>query len=95
MLLLFAAGIMNLVWIAGLSILVLIEKLAPFGAVLTKPLAGLLLLGAAALAAPALASVPPRPAAVEGTRVAAAAEAGAPGGEVVTLPTNPGPVTAR
>ncbi len=32
MLLLFAAGIMNLVWIAGLAVLVLIEKLAPFGA---------------------------------------------------------------
>jgi predicted metal-binding membrane protein len=32
MLLLFAAGIMNLVWIAGLAILVLVEKVAPFGA---------------------------------------------------------------
>lgn len=32
MLLLFAAGIMNLVWIAGLAALVLVEKLAPFGA---------------------------------------------------------------
>jgi predicted metal-binding membrane protein len=52
MLLLFAAGIMNLVWIAGLSILVLIEKLAPFGAALTKPIAVLLFLGAAALAVP-------------------------------------------
>ena len=52
MLLLFAAGIMNLVWIAGLSILVLIEKLAPFGAALTKPLAVLLLLGGAALMLP-------------------------------------------
>jgi predicted metal-binding membrane protein len=62
MLLLFAAGIMNLVWIAGLSILVLIEKLAPFGGALTKPLAVLLLLGAAALVAPALASAPPDPA---------------------------------
>ncbi len=49
MLLLFAAGIMNLVWIAGLAILVLIEKLAPFGAALAKPLALLLLLGGAAL----------------------------------------------
>jgi predicted metal-binding membrane protein len=49
MLLLFAAGIMNLVWIAGLAILVLIEKLAPFGATLTKPIAVLLLFAAAAL----------------------------------------------
>jgi predicted metal-binding membrane protein len=31
MALLFAGGIMNLVWIAGLTILVLIEKVAPFG----------------------------------------------------------------
>jgi predicted metal-binding membrane protein len=52
MLLLFAAGIMNLVWIAGLAILVLVEKLAPFGAALTKPLAVLLLLGGVALMAP-------------------------------------------
>lgn len=52
MLLLFAAGIMNLVWIAGLAILVLIEKLAPVGAALTKPLAALLLLGGVALVVP-------------------------------------------
>jgi predicted metal-binding membrane protein len=52
MLLLFAAGIMNLVWIAGLAILVLVEKLAPFGAALTKPLAALLILGGAALLLP-------------------------------------------
>ncbi len=43
MLLLFAAGIMNLVWIAGLAILVLIEKLSTFGARLV-PLAGAALL---------------------------------------------------
>ena len=49
MLLLFAAGIMNLLWIAGLSILVLLEKLAPFGAALTKPIAVLLLFAGAAL----------------------------------------------
>jgi predicted metal-binding membrane protein len=49
MLLLFAAGIMNLVWIAGLAILVLIEKLAPFGARLTKPLAAIFILGGVAL----------------------------------------------
>ena len=52
MLLLFAAGIMNLVWIAGLAILVLLEKLAPFGDALTKPIAVLLLLGGAALMVP-------------------------------------------
>lgn len=52
MLLLFAAGIMNLVWIAGLAILVLVEKLAPFGAELTKPLAFLLILGGVALLLP-------------------------------------------
>ena len=46
--LLFAAGIRNLGWIAGLAILVLLEKLAPFGAVLTKPIAVVLLLGGAA-----------------------------------------------
>ena len=51
MLLLFAAGIMNLVWIAGLAIIVLIEKLAPFGAQLSKALAVLLLVGAAVLVA--------------------------------------------
>lgn len=49
MLLLFAAGIMNLVWIAGLAVLVLLEKLAPFGANLAQPLAVLLLLAGAAL----------------------------------------------
>jgi predicted metal-binding membrane protein len=51
MLLLFAAGIMNLVWIAGLSILVLLEKLAPFGAALTKPFAALLILAGLVIAA--------------------------------------------
>ncbi len=45
MLLLFAAGIMNLVWIAGLAILVLVEKLAPFGARL-GPISAALLIGA-------------------------------------------------
>lgn len=43
MLLLFAAGIMNLVWIAGLSILVLVEKIAPFGARLASPISALLI----------------------------------------------------
>ncbi len=45
MLLLFAAGIMNLVWIAGLAILVLVEKLAPFGGRL-GPISAALLIGA-------------------------------------------------
>ncbi len=31
MLLLFAGGVMNLVWIAGLAILVLLEKVLPLG----------------------------------------------------------------
>jgi len=43
MLLLFAAGIMNLVWIAGLAVLVLIEKLAPFGARLSHAVAAALI----------------------------------------------------
>ena len=46
MLLLFAAGVMNLVWIAGLAILVLTEKLLPFGTQLA-PLTAALLVGAA------------------------------------------------
>jgi predicted metal-binding membrane protein len=50
MLLLFAAGIMNLVWISGLAVLVLIEKLAPFGANLTR-LAAAALVGAGLYAA--------------------------------------------
>ena len=45
MLLLFAGGVMNLFWIAGLSVLVLLEKLAPFRARLTKPI-GVFLIGA-------------------------------------------------
>lgn len=43
MLLLFAAGIMNLVWIAGIAILVLVEKLAPFGARLGPVIAAALI----------------------------------------------------
>lgn len=50
MLLLFAAGIMNLVWIAGLAMLVLIEKFAPFGARLQMPIGGLLIAGGVAIA---------------------------------------------
>ena len=36
MLLLFVGGVMNLVWIAGLTLFVALEKLAPFGALTTK-----------------------------------------------------------
>ena len=49
MLLLFAGGVMNLVWISGLTILVLVEKLKPFGADLTVPIAMLLIAGGLAV----------------------------------------------
>jgi predicted metal-binding membrane protein len=45
MLLLFAGGVMNLVWIAGLAILVLLEKLLPWGDWLARA-SGVLLLAA-------------------------------------------------
>jgi predicted metal-binding membrane protein len=45
MLLLFAGGIMNLVWIAGLAGLVLMEKLLPRGALLARASGGLMILG--------------------------------------------------
>ena len=51
MLLLFAGGVMNLVWIAGLTILVLLEKLMPFGARLTVPIAVALIAGGVAVLA--------------------------------------------
>jgi len=44
MLLLFAGGVMNLVWIAGLAILVLLEKLLPHGEWLARVTGALLLL---------------------------------------------------
>ncbi len=47
--LLFVGGVMNLVWIAGLSIFVALEKLAPFGTQLTKALAVVLLVAGAVL----------------------------------------------
>lgn len=48
MLLLFAGGVMNLLWIAGLAAVVLVEKLAPFGAWLTPWIgAGLIAAGVA------------------------------------------------
>ena len=43
MALLFAGGVMNLVWIAGLAIFVLIEKLAPWGARFGQALAGIMI----------------------------------------------------
>ena len=36
MVLLFVGGVMNLIWIAGLTLLVAVEKLAPFGAAAAK-----------------------------------------------------------
>ncbi|HEX2447436.1 MAG TPA: DUF2182 domain-containing protein [Methyloceanibacter sp.] len=49
MLLLFVGGVMNLVWIAGLTLLVAIEKLAPFGATVAKAVAVTLIAGGAML----------------------------------------------
>jgi predicted metal-binding membrane protein len=46
MALLFVGGVMNLYWIAGLSILVLLEKLLPWGNLFSR-LTGFALLGAA------------------------------------------------
>ena len=53
MLLLFVGGVMNLVWIAGLSLIVLAEKLLPLGARLRMPLGVLLIVaGLGLIAAP-------------------------------------------
>jgi len=49
MLLLFVGGIMNLVWIAGLTLFIALEKLAPFGATAARTAAALLIGGGAAL----------------------------------------------
>ena len=49
MLLLFVGGVMNLVWIAGLTLFVAIEKLAPFGERAAKAIATLLVAGGALL----------------------------------------------
>jgi predicted metal-binding membrane protein len=51
MLLLFVGGVMNLVWIAGLTLIVAIEKLAPFGAVVARVIGAVLIAGGAALLA--------------------------------------------
>ena len=54
MALLFAGGVMNLAWIAGLALLVMAEKLLPGGPVVSRVLgAGLVAWGAAGLAAAA------------------------------------------
>jgi predicted metal-binding membrane protein len=47
MLLLFAAGVMNLIWVATLAVLVLLEKLAPHGQWIARA-SGLAMLGIAA-----------------------------------------------
>ena len=49
MLLLFVGGIMNLVRIAGLTLFVALEKLAPFGAAAVRAAAALLIAAGAAL----------------------------------------------
>ena len=47
--LLFVGGVMNLIWIAGLTLIVAIEKLAPFGEAPAKAMAAILIAGGAAL----------------------------------------------
>jgi predicted metal-binding membrane protein len=47
--LLFVGGVMNLIWIACLTAVVAIEKLAPFGAMAARVMAGVLVAGGAAL----------------------------------------------
>jgi predicted metal-binding membrane protein len=49
MLLLFVGGVMNLVWIAGLTLFVALEKLAPFGAAAARATAALLIAAGIAL----------------------------------------------
>jgi predicted metal-binding membrane protein len=49
MLLLFVGGVMNLIWIAGLSVLVLLEKLVPQGMRLRVPLGVLMMMAGVAL----------------------------------------------
>jgi predicted metal-binding membrane protein len=49
MLLLFVSGVMNLIWIAGLTLFVAVKKLAPFGAAAAKAMAAALIAGGAAL----------------------------------------------
>jgi len=49
MLILFVGGVMNLVWIAALTLVVAIEKLAPFGPAASKALAAILVTGGGVL----------------------------------------------
>jgi predicted metal-binding membrane protein len=49
MLLLFVGGVMNLIWIAGLTLFVAVEKLAPFGEGAAKAMAALLVAGGTVL----------------------------------------------
>jgi predicted metal-binding membrane protein len=49
MLLLFVGGVMNLVWLAGLTLFVALEKFAPIGPAAGKVIAGLLIAAGAAL----------------------------------------------
>jgi predicted metal-binding membrane protein len=49
MLLLFVGGVMNLVWIAGLTLFVAVEKLAPFGLAVAQAMAAILIAAGAAL----------------------------------------------
>jgi predicted metal-binding membrane protein len=51
MALLFVGGIMNLIWIAGLTVIVALEKLLPYGDRLRVPLGALLMMAGAALMA--------------------------------------------
>jgi len=45
MLLLFVGGVMNLIWIAGLTLVVMIEKLVPWGEVTSKAMGAALIAG--------------------------------------------------
>jgi predicted metal-binding membrane protein len=51
MLLLFVGGVMNLVWIAGLTLFVAFEKFAPFGEAMAKAVAAMLVCGGGVLIA--------------------------------------------
>jgi predicted metal-binding membrane protein len=54
MLLLFVGGVMNLLWVAVLAVLVLVQKLVPAGPLVTFVIGGLMMLGGLALAAQAI-----------------------------------------
>jgi predicted metal-binding membrane protein len=46
---LFAGGVMNVLWIAVLAVLVLLEKLTPIGRSIARLVGGVLVIGGAAL----------------------------------------------